>query len=396
MDNFYDIKKINSEIKKLSIPKEYWKINLENFFSHDYTILLSIRQDAGKTTMALLLGLTIYKLYGFNTEYIRNDNAQITQANVETLYDVILKYHYIEKLFPEYNSVVYYFRKHKFYLCARDEYGNIIKEDIKPICIVHSNENCENAKSGYNNPDGNYIVYDEVFDTKQPTFTLWTKLMNNISTIGRVEDPARADKVHVLMLGNNSNQYGWLFDDFCISDLIPQLTFGKVIDFKTEKGTTLTCSLLEQSERHKKILRDNNIHFFGFNTKKAAQFIGQTEWAGKDYQHIDFDLNWDYCSFRRMYIRHRGRYIQLNWFDDPERKSFIFAHFANAPKMEDNVVLCLDPKTIQEFYGMCEYENNKRIYELVRKVFRFRMENRWYYENNYIGELVDDFIKNIA
>lgn len=91
-DNFYNIKQINSEIKKLHIPKEYWKINLESFFNHDYTILLSIRQDAGKTTMSLLLGLVIYKLYGFTTEYIRNDNAQITQANIETLYDVILKF----------------------------------------------------------------------------------------------------------------------------------------------------------------------------------------------------------------------------------------------------------------------------------------------------------------
>lgn len=397
MDNFYNIKQINSEIKKLHIPKEYWKINLESFFNHDYTILLSIRQDAGKTTMSLLLGLVIYKLYGFTTEYIRNDNAQITQANIETLYDVILKFKYIEKLFPgKWNSVNYYFRRHKFHLCLRDEDGNILEEDINPVCVVHSNENCENAKSGYNNPVGNFIIYDEVFDSKQPSMKLWTELMNNISTIGRVEDPERANKVHVLMLGNNSNQYGWLFDDFCISDLVPQLTFGKVIDVKTAMGTTLTCSLLEQSERHKEYLKRNNIHFFGFNTKKAAQFIGQTEWAGKDYQHIDFDLEPENLRFKRMYIRHRGRYIQLNYYTDEERKDYVFAHFSNAPLFDDNVILCLDPKTKQEFYGLCDYENNKKVYEMVRTLFRFRAENRWYYENNYIGELIDDFIKNIS
>ena len=97
-----DTKKIKAEIKKLNIPKEYFKIDMESFFSHDYTILLSIRQDAGKTTQALLLGCVLNKLYGTTTEYLRNDESQIRQKDIENLYNVVEKFGYIEKIFHEY------------------------------------------------------------------------------------------------------------------------------------------------------------------------------------------------------------------------------------------------------------------------------------------------------
>ena len=90
--NKFDIKKIRSEIKKLNIPKEYFRIDLESFFSHDYTILLSIRQDAGKTTQSLILGCVLHKIYGTTVEYIRNDEAQIRQKDIENLYNVVVKY----------------------------------------------------------------------------------------------------------------------------------------------------------------------------------------------------------------------------------------------------------------------------------------------------------------
>lgn len=392
----YDIKWLNNEFKRIGVPDRF-RFPLKEIFENDYAIILSMRQDAGKTTTSLILGLLLNVKYGYPIEYIRNDDNQIRRRAVETLFDVILKFDYIKKIYNgRWTSVQYHYMQKKFYLCNRNEDGSIEEESPNPICMVHSNEEWSTLKSSYNSPESNYIIFDEALDSQRMTSLLWAELMNNISTIGRVLEPERAAKAHVVILGNNTDRYAWLFQDFCISDLIPDLKYGTMIKFKTEKGTTGICTLMAQSEIQKERLRDNKIPFFGFNTQKAAQFIGSSEWSAKEYQHPDFHIDFDNCLFRRMYIRHRNRYIQLNLMYDEEHKKYIFVHFASEPLKKDNIILTLTPKEYCEFYGLCEYEDNRRVYEVVKKFFRLRKENRWYYESNLIGEIVDDYLKNIV
>ena len=62
MERFkYDIKWMNSELKRIGSPERY-RFPLKEIFDNDYAIILSMRQDAGKTTTALLLGLLLYKV----------------------------------------------------------------------------------------------------------------------------------------------------------------------------------------------------------------------------------------------------------------------------------------------------------------------------------------------
>ena len=72
--NKFNVKKIRSEIKKLNIPKEYFRIDLESFFNHDYTILLSIRQDAGKTSKKIS---RIFTTSSSNMDISRKYSARI-------------------------------------------------------------------------------------------------------------------------------------------------------------------------------------------------------------------------------------------------------------------------------------------------------------------------------
>lgn len=392
----YDVKKMESELNRIGSPKRY-RFPLKEIFENDYSIILSIRQDAGKTTTALLYGLLLHKMYNTTIEYLRNDDTQIRRAKIETLFKTVLRYDYISKIYNNrWNSIIYSYMQKKFFLCLKDSDGNVIEEDKEPVCCVHSNEEWLDLKSSYNSPFGDWIILDEAMDSHRMTCNLWTEFMNNISTIGRVlSDEERASKCHVIILGNNTDKYAWVFQDFCISDLIPDLKYGALIKFRTELGTTGFASLMEQSEIQKEKLRNKNIPFFGFNTPKAAQFIGTSEWVTKEYLHPDFYVDYDNCYFRRMYIYHRHRYIQINLFYDNERKKYAFLHFAAEPLKQDNVILTLEPKTYCEFYGICEFEDNKRVQELVRKVFRLKRENRWYYSSNLIGELVDDYLKNI-
>lgn len=395
---YYDIHKIKKEIKKLNIPSKYFRINLDQFFSHDFYMMISIRENAGKTTQCAILGLELYKLYGTTTEYIRCDTAQIRQKGIENLYNTVRHLGYIEKIFGgEWNDVEYKVRSRKFYLCHRDEDGMIDKMDDKPCCAVHSNEESEDLKSAYNNPDGNFIFFDEFMDSKRATMNQWCELMTNISTIGRpetrLEEKTGRPLAHCIMTGNNTNMYSHWFDDFCISEEIAGLKFGHYFEMKTKMGTSMVVYMLDQSDDLKEKVAKGKIHFFGFPTKKSAQFNGITEWSGRTYNHLPFPIRDLRPIYSRVFIRHRNRLVQLELYK--KENYFVFAHFASMPTKDDNIILCLDPEKKGEVYGYGNFERNQRIFDLVKILIRLKYENRWYYATNFVGEVCEDFEKNI-
>lgn len=396
---FYDIKKIRKELKSWKIPEQFFSINLEEFFKTDITMLISIRENAGKTTSGLLLGLALFKLYGITTEYLRSDTAQIRKKSVINLYENVRQFGYFEKAFGKngWNDVTYQAMTRKFYLCKKDENGEIIEKHPEPLCVCHSNEEAESIKSSYNNPKGNFIFYDEFMDTARMTLNQWEEFMTNISTIGRIttrlEDDGETPLAHSLMTGNNKSMYSPWFDDFCIQEEISKLKFGQYFKVNTDLGTSLLVQLLDQSEEFKERVKRGKIHFYGYNTKKAAQFTGITEWSGKTYPHMKFPLRDLRPVFNRFYIKHRNRFVQVELYK--KDFYFCFAHFSYEPKYDDNIILTLDPEQLQEVYGFGEYDMRKKTFEVIRIFIRLLNENRWFYASNFVGEIVDDYAKNI-
>lgn len=393
-----DWREVGKFIKKLKIPSEFWGIDLETLSEYQYNGYLSIRETAGKTTQGLILGLALNKLYPeqYSIEYIRNDTSQITRANIEDLFNTVIRFGYIQKIYGErWNSIEYHTQQRKFFLCTRDEDGNIMEEDCLPICIVHSLEKAQEFKSGYNNPRGNYILFDEFMDTARATYTIFPEFLNAVSTIGRPN--SRHEWLRVIMMGNNTDPYSFWFDEFEISEEIPYLKFGGAITFRTEYNTTGVFKLLEPGEVQKKRLASKNIPFLGFPGKKAAAFTGVTEWSGKTYRHPEFILDYtEFCIHRRCYIRHRGRYIQLDLFKDQEHGVYTFLHFASAPKYDDNIILTIEPDKASDIYGFGKYEKREKIRNLLLKYIGCYQENRFYYASNMVGSLTEDFIKNIS
>ena len=212
---FYNIKDILREVKALKIPSDYWHIPVEDVLTNDFTILLSIREDAGKTTQSLLFGLVLYKLYGTTTEYLRNDKTQVTRGKIETLYKTVREHGYISRCFNDkFNDVEYSPIVKKFFLIKRDADGVIIDRDTEPLCVIHATEEAESFKSSYNNPKGDYIVLDEFMDSHRASYNLWIDLMTCISTIGRPGSRGREDRVFCIMLGNNTIENGITYDEF--------------------------------------------------------------------------------------------------------------------------------------------------------------------------------------
>ena len=393
-----DIKKIKNKIRSLKIQKEYWGIDIDEFFNHQWNIYLSIRETAGKTTQSLIFGLVLNSIYPdrYTIEYLRNDQSQTTKANIETIFDTIISLGYIQKIYGnKWNSVDYSGRTKKFYLCKRDGEGNIIELDQDSVCIVHSIERYADYKSSYSNPRGKFIVVDEFPDTSRATYSLFVELLNAISTIGRPLSPGSEDWLHILMMGNNTNQYIYLFDDLCVADQIQGLKFGGKIEFRTEFNTTGVIRLLEVGETQKERLRSKNIPFVGFPGKKAAAFTGVQEWGGNSFRHLDFNLDYKNCFFRRCYVRHRGRFIQFDFFQEDEHGRYIFTHFSSEPLFDDNIIFTLEPEKPSDVYGFGKYEKRDNILRVCRILTDLYKENRFYFASNAVGTLIEDFIKNI-
>lgn len=395
-----DLKLIKKKIKSLNIPREYWGIDLDSFFSHQYNIYISIRETAGKTTQSLILGMVLNSLYPdkYQIEYLRNDNTQVVRANIENLFNTVRNLGYIEKIYgTKYNDVVYKTQSRKFFLCNKDEDGSIIDQANDPICVVHSLETALDAKSGYTaGGRGNFIVLDEFQDTKRATYNIFPQFLNYISTIGRPLSEGARDWLHVLLIGNNTDTYNFYFDEFLIAEEIPYLKFGGAIEFKTEYGVNGVCRYLELSEKQKERIKRKDIPFLGFPSKKAAAFTGLEEWAGETYKHASFDLDYENdCIFRRAYIKHRGRYIQLDLFVNETVGAFAFLHFANEPKFDDNLIFTVDPERATDIYGFGKYEKREKILKICKHIVNLLQENRFYYASNKVGALTTDFSKNI-
>lgn len=387
----YDNNKIMKEVKALKMPKRYFQIDLDKLFSNDYYMILSIRKDAGKTTQALLLGLILFKLYGKITEYIRSDTAQITRKNITTLFDVIRKFGYIEKLFDgEYNDIMYKSQIKKFFLVLRDADGNVIKTCDRVLCAVHSLEEAEDMKSSYNSPDSDYMIFDEFLDTKRSSVTQMTELQHQVSTIGR----GRED-FHCVMLGNNTSPYSFWWDEFTLNDMIPDLNYGNYIEFRTRLGTTMYIKLWEVSEEAKDIISKAKVRFSGFDTPKMNIFNGLGAWSGQVHPHIPSEemLDAQYLVYNRVYIKHRGRYVQLVTYCN-NIGPYVYLHFANKPKMDDNIILCEYPEEVNEIYGVGNYLPEKAKKRLF-KIINLRNQHKWYYSSNKVGDLMDDYFKSI-
>lgn len=389
----FNVEDVKREIRKLHIPKEYFRMDLDAINNHDISVFMSIRKDSGKTSSALIIGLVLNLLYGYEIEYLRVDDKQTTEANIDNIFDVIIKNDYIAKIYDgRYNGIEYKSRTKRFFLVKRDG-EDIIDRSERPICLVHSLQRWSSMKSGYNNTHGNWFVLDEMFDTERSTTNQIIEFANQISTITRERPEAR-----VIMLGNNLNKYSFWFDEFGVMDQIENLNYGGTIDHRTSMGTTIYMTLFDISEEKIKNVLKKKVRFFGFDTPKMAAFNGLQAFAGNQWQHIPNDelLDLKYLLYNRLFIFHRGRYVQICIYYN-NNQEYVFLHWSNEPKHDDNIILTASPdaQNRQHIYGfgnLCQNANIKAKLSLIRSL---REQNLWFYSSNSVGDLVLDYLKTV-
>lgn len=375
---YYDTKEIEKVWKSLKIDKAFHFFKLEDIFTNDYSLYMSIRKDAGKTTNALILALILHKIYGITCEYVRNDTAQTTIDSTSKLFETIKYFGYIEKIFKIYNDVEYSGRTKEFTLVWRSSEGEIERREGESFLGVKSNEKWLSYKSTYNRPKTWLIIWDEFLDSTRPHGKILSELMDNISTFTR--DNPRA---HVIGLSNTVNKYDAIFDDFAITNDLEHMEFGEYKNIISALGTTLHVELLPVSASRKQSIKDKHIRFYGFNNNKFAHLTGVEAWKGFNYPHLKDEAVKDYTL--QYFIHHRDRWLSLSVieFEDQDKQLAFLVAKSSPPKYMDRIIFTLNPALV----------NEKLITSCSTFLKACINEGRLYFSSNEVGMLFDDFMR---
>lgn len=379
----YDFNFLKKEYKKLGCPKEYNNPFTNGLEKSNIHLLLSER-STGKTTNLLIMGMLMHEHYGTTMEYIRSNDKMITLQKTKNLFDVILEYDYVSKITNgKYNSVCY--KSKRWYFCEKDEDGEIV--NVAPthfMCMLACNES-DNYKSSYNAPRGDLIIYDEFISmnsyTPRDEFIWYNDIIKTIIR-NRISP-------HIFMLANTIDREHRYFDELGIYDDIQTLELGESRVIYTEVYNTPIYVKWISQYKSRQSMADNIEQvkrFFGFQNKKLASIIGGSEWATRNYAHIDSaTIRKSECIARNFYIRTPNRLINIELYFSEDMGMFALCHDAKRT-YDDSIIYTrenISSKNERFFMGASAID--KKLWNLYKN-------NRFFYSTNGVGLVVDKFV----
>lgn len=396
-----DWKRVLKVYNSLGCPKDAFCPLHINLDENGIVITLSPR-SYGKTTGWLIVGLIVYALYGQQMTYMRQKTTDIEPRHIRDLYQVVLKYKYIEKIFKEegWNSISY--RAQRWTLEKIDETGAVVAKDKNYCTYCDSIDRSDRIKSVQNLPECCLIVYDE-FISNDYLYNEPIRFFDMVKTIFRDRRNG-----NVILIANTIDKNSEFFDELEIRPTIDMMGSGDIVNAFTTKGTRISIEIIAIQQSSKRVLM--NKRFFGFSNPKFASITGEDVWAISDYPHIPYYRGTDtgdcdawrrfvqdedkreqpemLCN--RVFVKHAGRYVKLAIVKDSVIGICVFV--TPATKIyDDSLVLTTEysyAANVQFGFGDDQIPAIKWIWYLYSR-------NRFYYARNSEGALIESYIKSI-
>ena len=369
-----DWKKVKKEFKKLNIPNFVHSPINYNFNKNTYFIELSER-SVGKTTNWLLLGIILFKMYGITICYVRQNDMMIAPKNIKRLFDTIIEYDYISKIFNgEYNNIKY--DKQKWYIVNVDDTGNVEKIINNPfmqnLCINKQ----EMYKSTFNNPKADLIIFDE-FISKTYLPNEFTEFMQLVKTIQR-----ERESVKIVCLANTIDIYNQYLHEFCIFDEVQKMPVGYEKELTTEYGTNIHIALISPNKNLSAKKKKSNFLYYGFKNEKLNSIRGGG-WDMPTVQHIP-DIESD-IVINNIYIKHNNKLLKLDVVLN--KYGFcVYCHWASHT-YKDSVIYTLEDCIDVRFrFGFGNDFLSKKILKIIE-------ENKIFFALNDCKAFLDNYLK---
>lgn len=283
----------------------------------------------------------------------------------------------IEKLsHKKYNDIL--FRNNTWYLIYRED-GNIIESDA--FCYSFALSETEHDKST-SYPKITTILFDEFLTRSYYLNDEFIIFCNCLSTIIRDRD-----NVKIFMCGNTVNKYSPYFSEMGLTH-IKDMRQGD-IDVYSYGDSNLLVAVeycATSTARNKK----KSDVYFAFNNPRLSM-VKTGKWEIANYPHLPFKYKPKDVLF--MFFLVFGDDILQCEIITTDNNIFCYVHRKTTELKELKTDIIYDLQSHSEYnkrYSfMCPIDNiDKKIYTLYKS-------NRFFYQSNDVGEIVNNFVKGV-
>lgn len=352
--------------------------SLKNILSKNatYNIIMGERSN-GKTYAVLKYAIEQYFKKGSQLAIIRRWKEDISGRRAREIFSALIENDEVYKISGgEYQSI--YYLAGVFYFCNYDEKNKVIynpETDKFAFCFALS-ETEHNKSISY--PNVNTILFDEFLTRHVYLTDEFVLFMNTLSTIIR-----QRDGVKIFMLGNTVNKFSPYFTEMGLTNA-KNMEQG-TIDVYHYGNSDLTvafeyCGTLNRRKQSDK--------YFAFNNPKLQMITGG-KWELDIYPHLPMKYKPKNILFT-YFIEFDGSIFQCE-IVKVNNIYFTYIHEKTTPikDTEGDLIYSFDNKA-----GL-NYNTNiyKPFSEIQKKVLWFFNHNKVYYQNNDVGDSINNYLK---
>lgn len=341
-----------------------------------YNVIFGERSN-GKSYAVLLYALKRYIQHGEQLAIVRRFEDDIKASRANTFFSAIVENGEVERL----TNGHYTFIKHvnrQFYLAYRDE--NLDRDilDNKPFAYSFAINIATRYKSA-SYPGVTTICFDEFLDRKYYLPNEFPDFMSIVSTIVR-----QRDNVKIFMLGNTVNKTCPYFAEMGLTN-ISRMKQG-TIDLYRYGRSSLTVAV--EYAANLNASKPSDV-YFAFNNPKLQMITGGA-WEMAMYPHLPQEYKYRPNQVVLTYfILFEDNILQCEVVDTGTA-SFTFIHRKTTPiQDEDNDIIYsmeFDPRPNHA------RRLSKPVTKWQRMIAQYFVEDKVFYQDNEIGEIVRNYI----
>lgn len=354
---------------------KYYSLNKINKKNATYNVIFGERSN-GKTYATLKQVLENYFNDGSQFAYIRRWSVDVQPKRMNNLFNAIIEDGYLEKLSGGKFTAIFY-RTGRFYLCTYNDKGKPIynEEDIIGYAFSLS-ENEHNKANSY--PRVTTIIFDEFLTNKIYLPDEFMLFMNTVSTIVR-----QRTNVKIYMLGNTVNKFCPYFKEMGLTNIL-SMKQGS-IDIYTYGDSKLKVAV-EYADSKKKFKKNN--FYFAFNNPKLKMITGGA-WELSIYPHAP--VKWLPKNIIFTYFIDFNDSIYQCEIVNKDDNVFTYIHEKTTPikNPDKDIIYTLD------YNPKINYNVNilKPLNDYQNKITWFFTHDRVYYQNNNVGDAINNYLK---
>ena len=358
-----------------STKGEYYDVSHIDKFNAHYNVIFGKRSN-GKTYSVLKKAVQNYAKNGEQTAYVRRYREDFKGKRGATMFDALIANDEIRKATDgKWDTVKFY--SDRWYFAKRDEDADRLVADSTPFCYAFSLAQMEHDKST-SYPMITTVIFDEFISRIGYLPNEFVLFMNVLSTIIR-----QRNNVKIYMLGNTVNKYCPYFQEMGLNH-VENMENGK-IDIYSYGNSSLKVAV-ERTPDHNIEGRKSEVYFAFDNP--SLQMITGGAWELDLYPHLPREYEVEDVIFK-YFICFNDQILQAEVIE-LEDCCFTYIHrkTGDIRHPDEDLVYSLeyDPRP-NHIRNLIKSDN-----KTSRKVLHFFKDERVYYQDNDVGELVRNYL----